>query len=142
MHAPLTTERQKYHHLYSLVCEDLPTKAVDALVRKGHKATTEELRAVRQSHKPQAAPDLAYRPDSYRPARFPNSCPVAAGSDPGPYRCAPAGLIKAILSPFTSHTCVPQHRPRAGPAQALLARLGHPHRHAAAARPGHAGAAA
>ena len=52
MHAPLTTERQKYHHLYSLVCEDLPTKAVDALVRKGHKATTEELRAVRQSHKP------------------------------------------------------------------------------------------
>lgn len=55
MQAPLTTERQKYHHLYSLVCEDLPTKAVDALVRKGHEATTEELRAVRQSRKPHLA---------------------------------------------------------------------------------------
>jgi hypothetical protein len=51
MLAPLTTERQKYHHLYSLVCEDLRTKAVDALVRKGHEATTEQLRAARQCRK-------------------------------------------------------------------------------------------
>jgi hypothetical protein len=35
----------------SLVCEDLPNKSVDKLVRAGHEATTEQLRAVRQCRK-------------------------------------------------------------------------------------------
>ena len=35
----------------SLVCEDLPNKSVDTLVRAGHEATTEQLRAVRQCRK-------------------------------------------------------------------------------------------
>ena len=35
----------------SLVCEDLPSNTVDALVRAGHEATTEQLRAVRQCRK-------------------------------------------------------------------------------------------
>ncbi|MDO7875513.1 hypothetical protein Q5H93_12285 [Hymenobacter sp. ASUV-10] len=51
MHAPLTTPRQQYYQLMALVCEDLPTTAVDTLVRQGHEATAEQLRAVRQSRK-------------------------------------------------------------------------------------------
>ena len=51
MHAPLSTERQKYYQLMALVCEDLPTTAIDTLVRQGHRATAEQLRAVRQSRK-------------------------------------------------------------------------------------------
>ena len=51
MRDPLSTNRQRYFYLMSLVCEDLPTKAVDALVRQGHAADFEQLRAVRQSRK-------------------------------------------------------------------------------------------
>ena len=51
MHVPLTTERQKYHQLMSLVCEDLPTTAIDTLVRSGHEASSAQLTAVRQCRK-------------------------------------------------------------------------------------------
>ncbi|MGI4762522.1 MAG: hypothetical protein ACRYF0_17555 [Janthinobacterium lividum] len=51
MHAPLTTDRQKYYQLMALVCEDLPTTAIDALVRKEHKATAAQLTAVRHARK-------------------------------------------------------------------------------------------
>ncbi len=51
MHAALTTDRQRFYYLMSLVCEDLPTGALDALVRQGHEATAEQLRAVRQCRK-------------------------------------------------------------------------------------------
>lgn len=51
MHQPLSTEKMKYYQLMALVCEDLPTKVNDALVRAGHEATSEELRAVRQGRK-------------------------------------------------------------------------------------------
>jgi len=51
MHAPLTTDRQRFYHLMALVCEDLPTTALDALVRSGHAATAEQLRAVKQCRK-------------------------------------------------------------------------------------------
>ena len=51
MHAPLTTDRQKYYQLMALVCEDLPTTTIDTLVRQGHEASAEQLRAVRQSRK-------------------------------------------------------------------------------------------
>jgi len=47
MHAPLSSERQKYYHLMALVCEDLSTAAIDALVRGGHAATTAQLTAIR-----------------------------------------------------------------------------------------------
>lgn len=51
MHAPLSCDRQRFYHLMSLVCEDLPSNTVDTLVRAGHEATTEQLRAVRQCRK-------------------------------------------------------------------------------------------
>ncbi|MGI4866133.1 MAG: hypothetical protein ACRYFZ_19570 [Janthinobacterium lividum] len=51
MHAPLTTERQKYYQLMALVCEDLATTAIDALVRQGHPATAAQLIAVRHARK-------------------------------------------------------------------------------------------
>ena len=51
MQPPLSTNKQKYYHLLSLVCEDLHTSAIDALVRKGHEATTATLTAVRQGRK-------------------------------------------------------------------------------------------
>jgi len=49
MHAPLSTDRMKYHALMALVCEDLTanSKAIDALVRGGHEATSAQLSAVR-----------------------------------------------------------------------------------------------
>ena len=49
MHAPLSTDKQKYYQLMALVCEDLPTttKIVDTLVRAGHEATSGQLAAVR-----------------------------------------------------------------------------------------------
>ena len=49
MHKPLDTPRQKYFALMALVCEDLTanSKAIDALVRGGHKATSAQLSAVR-----------------------------------------------------------------------------------------------
>ncbi|MDO7885318.1 hypothetical protein [Hymenobacter cheonanensis] len=49
MHAPLTTDKQKYHALMALVCEDLTanTKAIDSMVRAGHEATSSQLAAVR-----------------------------------------------------------------------------------------------
>ena len=52
MHAPLTTDRQRYYHLFSLVVEDLPTGLVDALVQSGHKAPASQLLAVRNGRKP------------------------------------------------------------------------------------------
>lgn len=51
MHAPLTTDRQKYYQLMALVCEDLATTAIDALVRQGHPATAAQLTAVRHARK-------------------------------------------------------------------------------------------
>lgn len=39
MLAPPTTNRQKYYQLTALVCEDLATTAINALVRQGHQAT-------------------------------------------------------------------------------------------------------
>ena len=51
MHAPLSTERQKYYQLMALVCEDLPLTAIDTLVRNDHKATAAQLTAVRQARK-------------------------------------------------------------------------------------------
>jgi hypothetical protein len=51
MRPQLSCDRQRFYHLMSLVCEDLPSKSVDTLVRKGHKANTEQLRAVRQCRK-------------------------------------------------------------------------------------------
>ena len=51
MHAPLSTDRQKYYQLMALVCEDLPTTAIDALVRSGHEASSAQLTAVRQCRK-------------------------------------------------------------------------------------------
>jgi hypothetical protein len=51
MHVPLSKDRMRFYHLMSLVCEDLPSNSVDALVRAGHEATTEQLRAVRQCRK-------------------------------------------------------------------------------------------
>lgn len=41
----------RYYHLMALVCEDLHTSAIDALVRAGHPATTAQLTAVRQGRK-------------------------------------------------------------------------------------------
>jgi hypothetical protein len=51
MHEPLSTDRQRYFQLMSLVCEDLPTKAVDTLVRKDYPAPYEQLRAARQGRR-------------------------------------------------------------------------------------------
>ena len=51
MHAPLSTDRQKYFQLMALVCEDLPTTAIDALVRNDHEASSAQLTAVRQCRK-------------------------------------------------------------------------------------------
>lgn len=47
----LSTDKMRYYQLLALVCEDLHTSAIDALVRKGHKATTSTLTAVRQGRK-------------------------------------------------------------------------------------------
>lgn len=49
MHEPLSTDRMKYYQLMALVCEDLTanSKAIDALVRNGHEATSAQLSAVR-----------------------------------------------------------------------------------------------
>jgi hypothetical protein len=49
MRAPLSTDRMKYHALMALVVEDLTanSKAIDALVRGGHEATSAQLSAVR-----------------------------------------------------------------------------------------------
>lgn len=51
MKLPLSTNKQRYYHLLSLVCEDLHTSAIDALVRDGHEASTATLTAVRQGRK-------------------------------------------------------------------------------------------
>ncbi|MVN76910.1 hypothetical protein GO988_11300 [Hymenobacter sp. HMF4947] len=49
MTTPLSTDRMKYYQLMALVCEDLTanTKAIDAMVRGGHEATSSQLMAVR-----------------------------------------------------------------------------------------------
>lgn len=47
----LSTDKMRYYQLLALVCEDLHTSAIDALVRKGHKASTATLTAVRQGRK-------------------------------------------------------------------------------------------
>ena len=41
------TERQKYLRLLSIVIEELPTSAIDALVRKGYEASASMLNNVR-----------------------------------------------------------------------------------------------
>lgn len=52
MRRPLSTPRQRYYHLMSLVCEDLSTDAIETLVRKEqHPATAAQLTAVRQGRK-------------------------------------------------------------------------------------------
>jgi hypothetical protein len=51
MRPPLSSDKQKYYHLLSLVCEDLHTSAIDALVRTDHEASTSTLTAVRQGRK-------------------------------------------------------------------------------------------
>ncbi|WP_210521609.1 hypothetical protein [Hymenobacter terricola] len=55
MHAPLTTNRQRFFHLYSLVCEDFPAGLVDGMIRDGHEAKMSDLlnvRTGRKSHLP------------------------------------------------------------------------------------------
>ena len=47
----LSTNKMRYYQLLALVCEDLHTSAIDALVRTGHKASTATLTAVRQGRK-------------------------------------------------------------------------------------------
>jgi len=43
------TEKQKFYHLYAEVCEQLPTSAIDALVRSGFsEASSVQLVQVRQ----------------------------------------------------------------------------------------------
>jgi hypothetical protein len=39
MLASLITDRQKYYQFMALVCENLATTAISALVRQGHQAT-------------------------------------------------------------------------------------------------------
>ncbi|MGI4760556.1 MAG: hypothetical protein ACRYF0_07620 [Janthinobacterium lividum] len=51
MHAPLSTERQKYYQLMALVCEDLTMAAIDTLVRGGHPATTTQLTSIRSGRR-------------------------------------------------------------------------------------------
>ncbi|HEX8659202.1 MAG TPA: hypothetical protein VF690_16805 [Hymenobacter sp.] len=41
------TDKQKYYHLLALVCEQLPTTAVDEVVRSGHEAGATKLMSVR-----------------------------------------------------------------------------------------------
>jgi hypothetical protein len=48
---PLSTDRQKYFQLIALVCENLPTTAIDMLVRSGHEASSAQLTAVPQCRK-------------------------------------------------------------------------------------------
>jgi|GEM_PF-2340209 len=57
MLAPLTTDRQKYYYLMSLVCEDLQgaTRAIDFMIRSGHVATSAQLTAVRVGRSPNLA---------------------------------------------------------------------------------------
>ena len=42
------TEKQKFHRLYSFVCEDIPTSAVDELARRGYPLPTTAIMQVRQ----------------------------------------------------------------------------------------------
>lgn len=79
MHAPLSDDRQQFRHLGSLVCEDLPNKSVDTLVRSGPEATTEQLRAVRQCRKVHLSWRLvkAGRPKFPIPAELLPVAPVA-----------------------------------------------------------------
>lgn len=51
MQASLSTDRQKYYQLMALVCEDLTTAAIDALVRSGHEASTAQLTAIRSGRR-------------------------------------------------------------------------------------------
>jgi energy-converting hydrogenase A subunit M len=52
MHQPLTTDRQKFYHLLSLVCEDLSTSVIDTMVRDHqHEASSNQLLAVRWGRK-------------------------------------------------------------------------------------------
>lgn len=47
----LSTDKMRYYQLLALVCEDLHTSAIDALVRSDHVATTAQLTAIRQGRK-------------------------------------------------------------------------------------------
>jgi len=47
----LSTDKMRYYQLLALVCEDLHTSAIDALVRSDHAASTATLTAVRQGRK-------------------------------------------------------------------------------------------
>ena len=47
----LSTDKMRYYQLLALVCEDLHTSAIDALVRSEHVATTAQLTAIRQGRK-------------------------------------------------------------------------------------------
>ena len=51
MDVSLKTDRQKYYLLMAMVCEELPTSAIDTLVRNEHDATAAQLTAVRQGRK-------------------------------------------------------------------------------------------
>ena len=83
MQAPSTTDRQKTFYLLALVCEDLPTSAIDSLVRRGHEATTAQLTAVRLGRKTQlhwlidliraGLPDFVIPPELLPPAS-PGAC--------------------------------------------------------------------
>lgn len=52
MMPPLTTDRQRYHTLYALVCEDFPVGTVDTMLRNRHEATASQLTMVRNGRKP------------------------------------------------------------------------------------------
>lgn len=77
----LSTDKMRYYQLLGLVCEDLHTSAIDALVRKGHKATTAQLKAIRQGPVVQARPSLAKRRSSIGYLAPKYLCPQMVGSN-------------------------------------------------------------
>lgn len=52
MKAPLSTNRQRYHHLFSLVCEDFPPGLVDKMIQAGYPAKPSALLNVRNGRTP------------------------------------------------------------------------------------------
>jgi hypothetical protein len=52
MKEPLSTNRQRFYHLYSLVCEDFPPGLVDKMIQEGHEAKPSDLLNVRNGRKP------------------------------------------------------------------------------------------
>lgn len=122
MHAPLSTDRQKYFQLMALVCEDLPTTAIDTLACSGYEATSAQLTAIRQ----------------YRKIHLPWLIDLVRAGLPGyvipldvlPAQVLPPPLFLPVHHYPTSHA--PQHRPRCAGGlrqKAVLARPARTHNH-------------